>query len=130
MEIANLTRLVEQGSGLALGEESTLNDLIKQKEELIRERDQQVRSPAANHQLDKWELGCQQQCLVPGMHTPMQRRPARWRGCAVSQLHVSDTSPVPQSRPFRRMRTHLHVHTRMPCARMSRWTRSWPCGRS
>ena len=42
MEIANLTRLVEQGSGLAMGEESTLNDLLKQKEELIRERDQQV----------------------------------------------------------------------------------------
>eukprot|EP00983_Pelagomonas_calceolata_P090929 1157480-Pelagomonas_calceolata.AAC.7 len=42
MEIANLTRLVEQGSGLALGEESTLNDLIKQKEELVRERDAQV----------------------------------------------------------------------------------------
>jgi hypothetical protein len=43
MEIANLTRLVEQGSGLALGEESTLNDLLKQKEELVRERDMQVR---------------------------------------------------------------------------------------
>ena len=43
MEIANLTRLVEQGSGLAMGEESTLNDLLKQKEDLIRERDQQVR---------------------------------------------------------------------------------------
>eukprot|EP00798_Chlamydomonas_sp_ICE-L_P006525 gene6525-3166_t len=42
MEIANLTRLVEQGSGLAMGEENTLNDLIRQKEELIRERDQQV----------------------------------------------------------------------------------------
>jgi chromosome segregation ATPase len=42
MEIANLTRLVEQGSGLALGEESTLNDLLKQKEELVRERDMQV----------------------------------------------------------------------------------------
>ncbi|MEW5300885.1 MAG: hypothetical protein WDW36_003781 [Sanguina aurantia] len=42
IEIANLTRLVEQGSGLALGEESTLNDLIRQKEELVRERDLQV----------------------------------------------------------------------------------------
>ena len=42
MEIANLTRLVEQGSGLALGEEATLNELIKQKEELVKERDAQV----------------------------------------------------------------------------------------
>lgn len=42
LEISNLTRLVEQGSGLAVGEESTLNDLLKQKEELVRERDQQV----------------------------------------------------------------------------------------
>ncbi len=42
LEISNLTRLVEQGSGLAMGEESTLNDLLKQKEELVRERDAQV----------------------------------------------------------------------------------------
>jgi AraC-like DNA-binding protein len=42
MEISNLARLVEQGSGLAMGEEATLNELLKQKEELIRERDQQV----------------------------------------------------------------------------------------
>lgn len=42
LEISNLTRLVEQGSGLAMGEEATLNELLKQKEELVRERDQQV----------------------------------------------------------------------------------------
>ncbi len=32
MEISNLARLVEQGSGLAMGEEATLNELLKQKE--------------------------------------------------------------------------------------------------
>lgn len=42
LEIANLTRLVEQGAGLGLGEESTVNELLKQKEELTRERDMQV----------------------------------------------------------------------------------------
>ncbi|KAG2497197.1 hypothetical protein HYH03_004786 [Edaphochlamys debaryana] len=42
IEIANLTRLVEQGAGLAIGEETTLNELLKQKEELVRERDAQV----------------------------------------------------------------------------------------
>ncbi|KAG2452279.1 hypothetical protein HYH02_003303 [Chlamydomonas schloesseri] len=42
IEIANLTRLVEQGAGLAIGEETTLNELLKQKEELVRERDSQV----------------------------------------------------------------------------------------
>lgn len=42
IEIANLTRLVEQGAGLAIGEETTLNELLKQKEDLVRERDAQV----------------------------------------------------------------------------------------
>uniref|UniRef100_A0A061SN17 Flagellar associated protein n=1 Tax=Tetraselmis sp. GSL018 TaxID=582737 RepID=A0A061SN17_9CHLO len=42
LEIANLTRLVEQGAGFGLGEESTVNELLKQKEELTRERDMQV----------------------------------------------------------------------------------------
>jgi septation ring formation regulator EzrA len=43
LEIANLTRLVEQGAGMSLGEESTVNELLKQKEDLIRELDQKVR---------------------------------------------------------------------------------------
>jgi chromosome segregation ATPase len=42
LEIANLTRLVEQGAGLGLGEEATVNELLRQKEELTRERDMQV----------------------------------------------------------------------------------------
>ena len=39
MEIANLSRLVEQGAGLTLGQENTVNELMKQKEELTQERD-------------------------------------------------------------------------------------------
>lgn len=42
LEIANLTKLVEQGAGLAVGEEATMNELIKHKEELTRERDMQI----------------------------------------------------------------------------------------
>eukprot|EP00899_Mesostigma_viride_P002905 jgi/Mesvir1/12615/Mv16076-RA.1 len=42
LEISNLSRLVEQGAGLSLGQENTVNELIKQKEELISERDTQV----------------------------------------------------------------------------------------
>lgn len=42
-EIANLTRLAEAGSALSSGEEAALNELMKQKEELTRERDTQVR---------------------------------------------------------------------------------------
>lgn len=42
LEIANLSRLVEQGAGLSLGQENTVNELLKQKEDLIKERDQQV----------------------------------------------------------------------------------------
>ncbi|KAG8551374.1 hypothetical protein GDO81_004080, partial [Engystomops pustulosus] len=39
-EINNLTKLVEQGSGLSMGQEHSLNDLLNIKEELTRERDQ------------------------------------------------------------------------------------------
>lgn len=42
LEIANLTSLVEQGAGISLGEESTVNDLLRQKEELVKELDQKV----------------------------------------------------------------------------------------
>uniref|UniRef100_A0A383VEV0 Cilia- and flagella-associated protein 58 central coiled coil domain-containing protein n=1 Tax=Tetradesmus obliquus TaxID=3088 RepID=A0A383VEV0_TETOB len=41
-EIANLTRLAEAGSALSMGEEATLNELMKQRDELTRERDAQV----------------------------------------------------------------------------------------
>nr|XP_033799268.1 cilia- and flagella-associated protein 58 [Geotrypetes seraphini] len=39
-EIYNLTRLVEQGSGLSMDQELSVNDLIKMKDDLTRERDQ------------------------------------------------------------------------------------------
>ena len=38
-EIANLTKLVEQGSGLTIGQENDLNELMKNRDELITERD-------------------------------------------------------------------------------------------
>lgn len=39
LEIANLTKLVEQGAGLTLGQEQNVNELIKVRDELIGERD-------------------------------------------------------------------------------------------
>ncbi|KFZ54081.1 Coiled-coil domain-containing protein 147, partial [Podiceps cristatus] len=39
-EIARLTNLVEQGSGLSLGQEYNIQDLLKLKEEVTKERDQ------------------------------------------------------------------------------------------
>ena len=47
LEMNNLTRLVEAGAGLSIGEESTMNELLKQKEDLTRERDAQVSLPHA-----------------------------------------------------------------------------------
>lgn len=44
LEMNNLTRLVEAGAGLSIGEEATMNELLKQKEELTAERDSQVSS--------------------------------------------------------------------------------------
>eukprot|EP00742_Colponemidia_sp_Colp-10_P001279 GILJ01001378.1.p1 GENE.GILJ01001378.1~~GILJ01001378.1.p1 ORF type:complete len:869 (-),score=252.53 GILJ01001378.1:154-2760(-) len=40
-EIGNLSRLVEQGAGLSIGQENTVNELMKIKEELTKERDMQ-----------------------------------------------------------------------------------------
>ncbi|XP_051837323.1 cilia- and flagella-associated protein 58 isoform X1 [Antechinus flavipes] len=39
-EIVNLSKLVEQGSGLSLGQSNNIRDLLKYKEEITRERDQ------------------------------------------------------------------------------------------
>ncbi len=36
-EIANLSRLVDQGAGLSIGQETAVNDLLKIKEELSAE---------------------------------------------------------------------------------------------
>lgn len=41
-EIANLTKLVEQGAGLSIGQEESLNELKKAKEELIIDRDEKL----------------------------------------------------------------------------------------
>merc|ERR1712151_1351824 len=38
-EIANLSHLVEQGAGLSVHQENTVNDLIRQRDEYLRERD-------------------------------------------------------------------------------------------
>eukprot|EP00388_Colpodella_angusta_P034098 GDKK01031395.1.p1 GENE.GDKK01031395.1~~GDKK01031395.1.p1 ORF type:complete len:895 (-),score=273.63 GDKK01031395.1:85-2769(-) len=38
-EIANLSKLVEQGAGLSINQENTVNDLLKQREELQKDRD-------------------------------------------------------------------------------------------
>lgn len=42
MEISNLTRLVEQGAGISLGEETTVNELLKQRDELLKELNEKV----------------------------------------------------------------------------------------
>lgn len=41
-EIANLSKLVEQGAGLTMGQEHSVNELLKVKEELTKERDEQL----------------------------------------------------------------------------------------
>jgi chromosome segregation ATPase len=41
-EIQNLSRLVEQGAGLSIGQENTVNELMKVKQELAKERDAQA----------------------------------------------------------------------------------------
>ena len=41
-EIANLSRLVEQGAGLSVGQETQVNDLLRDKDALTKERDAQV----------------------------------------------------------------------------------------
>ncbi len=38
-EIANLTKLVEQGAGLTMGQEQNVNELVKNRDELLNEKD-------------------------------------------------------------------------------------------
>ncbi|KAI5082160.1 hypothetical protein GOP47_0001903 [Adiantum capillus-veneris] len=42
IEISNLSQIIDQGTGLSVGQEQELNDLVKQKEDACRERDQQL----------------------------------------------------------------------------------------
>ncbi|XP_041476507.1 cilia- and flagella-associated protein 58-like [Lytechinus variegatus] len=42
LEITNLSRLVEQGAGLTMGQEHSVNELLKVKEDLTKERDEQL----------------------------------------------------------------------------------------
>ena len=42
LEISNLTRVVEEGTGFNLEEESTIQELIKRKDEALKERDVQT----------------------------------------------------------------------------------------
>ena len=41
-EIANLTKLVEQGAGLTMGQEQNVNELVKNRDDLIREKDRLI----------------------------------------------------------------------------------------
>ncbi|XP_076437561.1 cilia- and flagella-associated protein 58-like [Babylonia areolata] len=41
-EITNLSKLVEQGAGLTMGQEHSVNELLKMKEDLTKERDEQL----------------------------------------------------------------------------------------
>lgn len=61
-----MTRLVEQGAGLTLGEETTVNELTKQKDELIKERDAQVEQIVSlrNTVRDCWHLKCNPESFV------------------------------------------------------------------
>ena len=42
LEIANLTKLVEQGAGLNFGQDASVQELMKQKEDLTKQRDKQL----------------------------------------------------------------------------------------
>lgn len=42
LEIANLTKLVEQGAGLSFGQDNNVQDLVRMKEELTKQRDAQL----------------------------------------------------------------------------------------
>ena len=59
LEMNNLTRLVEAGAGLSIGEEATMNELLKQKEDLTKERDAQVCCHLLHPSLHKGSISTQ-----------------------------------------------------------------------
>ena len=42
LEISNLTKLVEQGAGLSFGQDTNVQELVKMKDELTKQRDAQL----------------------------------------------------------------------------------------
>jgi len=43
LEISNLTKLVESGAGLNFGQDTSVQELTKMKDELIQQRDEQLK---------------------------------------------------------------------------------------
>ena len=42
LEIANLTKLVEQGAGVSFGQDTNVQELVKMKDDLTKQRDMQL----------------------------------------------------------------------------------------
>lgn len=42
-EIANLQQIVEKGSGLSIGQDNTVHNLMREKDELMKERDEKIK---------------------------------------------------------------------------------------
>ena len=94
-EISNLSRLVERGAGLSVGQENTVNELMREKEELTAERDAQIaqianlRSEIGNHLASMRQVSSSSLFITPLTtlsltHTPLSssvsRCSARVRG--------------------------------------------------
>jgi hypothetical protein len=96
LEISNLTRLVEQGAGMSLGEESAVNDLLKQKEELTKELDAKVRAAGfARDRTGWWPPPCADACYALS-HAALALH--FWECTDTSSVAVSDCAPAPLTR--------------------------------
>ena len=65
MEISNLTKLVEQGAGMSFGQDANVQDLVKMKEELTKQRDAQLEEIV----MVNWNLGMQSRRIYESFHT-------------------------------------------------------------
>lgn len=62
LEIANLTKLVEQGAGVSFGQDANVQELVKMKEELTKQRDLQLEEIVVVRSCWSYSVGCWLSC--------------------------------------------------------------------
>ncbi|KAI0235754.1 Cilia- and flagella-associated protein 58 [Lamellibrachia satsuma] len=83
MEISNLSKLVEQGAGLSVGQEHSVNELLKMKDDLTKERDEHLSeivklreqlTDATSHQVQLEEKQAEATMKIQELQTDIQVR--------------------------------------------------------
>ena len=120
-EISNLSRLVEQGAGLSVGQENTVNELMREKEELAAERDAQACATPPPLAVLHPSASAHLHCCGASTHTTRAHTPSPWHSHVLvrrtMRTHTISACICAHTHTCAHMRTHAHTHAHT-CAHM------------